>query len=288
VNEEEGVEPILQTNESESIKPLIQNPDISQQFKILIVDDEPVNIQVLINHLSLQNYSLTQASNGTEALAAIEQGFKPDLILLDVMMPRMTGYEACQKIREKFPANEVPILMLTAKNQVNDLVEGLSVGANDYLTKPISKTELLARIKTHLRLSNINIASGRFVPHKFLQLLNKESIIDVALGDNVQQEMSIVFSDIRDFTTLSESMTPEDNLSLSMPIYLAWNQRLSKIMGLLINTLAMRLWHCLAAVRMMRSKPELACYIDLLTIINIALIQVMYQLKLGLVLIQVY
>ncbi len=211
VNEAEGVEPILQTNESESIKPLIQNPDISQQFKILIVDDEPVNIQVLINHLSLQNYSLTQASNGTEALAAIEQGFKPDLILLDVMMPRMTGYEACQKIREKFPANEVPILMLTAKNQVNDLVEGFSVGANDYLTKPISKTELLARIKTHLRLSNLNIASGRFVPHKFLQLLNKESIIDVTLGDNIQQEMSIVFSDIRDFTTLSERMTPEEN-----------------------------------------------------------------------------
>jgi two-component system sensor histidine kinase ChiS len=211
VNEAEGVEPILQTNESESIKPFIQNPDISQQFKILIVDDEPVNIQVLINHLSLQNYFLTQASNGTEALAAIEQGFKPDLILLDVMMPRMTGYEACQKIREKFPANEVPILMLTAKNQVNDLVEGLSVGANDYLTKPISKTELLARIKTHLRLSNLNIASGRFVPHKVLQLLNNESIIDVTLGDNVQQEMSIVFSDIRDFTTLSERMTPEDN-----------------------------------------------------------------------------
>jgi adenylate cyclase len=211
VNESEGGERILQTNSPQSIKPLIQNLDSSQQFKILIVDDEPVNIQVLINHLSLQNYSLTQAYNGTEALAAIEQGFKPDLILLDVMMPRMTGYEACKKIREKFPANEVPILMLTAKNQVNDLVEGLSVGANDYLTKPISKNELLARIKTHLRLSNLNIASGRFVPHKFLQLLGKESIIDVAVGDYVQQDMSILFSDIRDFTTLSERMTPEEN-----------------------------------------------------------------------------
>jgi two-component system sensor histidine kinase ChiS len=210
VNESEGVEPILQTNQSESIKPLIQNHDISQQFKILIVDDEPVNIQVLINHLSLQNYSLTQASNGTEALAAIEQGFKPDLILLDVMMPRMTGYEVCTKLREKLPANEVPILMLTAKNQINDLVTGLNAGANDYLTKPISKNELLARIKTHLKLSNLNIAYGRFVPHKFLQLLNKESIIDVEIGDQVQQEMSILFSDIRDFTTLSESMVPED------------------------------------------------------------------------------
>ena len=211
VNEEEYTAPILTAPEIESLPSYLQNQYISQPFKILIVDDEFVNLQVLVNHLSLQNYSLTQASNGTEALGIIEQGFKPDLILLDVMMPRMTGYEVCQKIREKFPANELPILMLTAKNQVNDLVEGLSVGANDYLTKPISKNELLARIQTHLRLSNLNVAYGRFVPHKFIHLLNKESIVDVSLGDNVQQEMSILFSDIRDFTTLSESMTPEDN-----------------------------------------------------------------------------
>ena len=210
-NEPESIKPILQIQDLETSNTFIPSQDISQQFKILIVDDELVNLQVLVNHLSLQKYSLTQASNGTEALAIIEQGFRPDLILLDVMMPRMTGYEVCQKIRERFPANELPILMLTAKNQVNDLVEGLSVGANDYLTKPISKNELLARIKTHLHLSNLNIAYGRFVPHKFIHLLNKESIIDVAVGDNVQQEMSILFSDIRDFTTLSESMTPEDN-----------------------------------------------------------------------------
>jgi len=184
----------------------------TSQFKILIVDDEPVNLQVLVNHLLLEDYAITQANNGIEALAVIEQGFKPDLILLDVMMPRMTGYEVCQKLREQFAANELPVVMLTAKNQVNDLVAGLSVGANDYLTKPISKNELLARLKTHLRLSNIHIACSRFVPRQFLQLLNKESIVDVQLGDNVQkEEMSILFSDIRNFTTLSESMTPEDN-----------------------------------------------------------------------------
>ncbi|MEQ9000787.1 MAG: ATP-binding protein [Coleofasciculus sp. B1-GNL1-01] len=180
-------------------------------FKILIVDDEPVNLQVLVNHLSLQNYAITQASNGIEALATIENGFKPDLILLDVMMPRMTGYEVCQKIRQQFPANELPVVMLTAKNQVSDLVIGLNVGANDYLTKPISKHELLARIKTHLQLSNINIAYSRFVPHEFLKLLNKESIIEVQLGDQVQKYMSILFSDIRNFTTLSERMTPTEN-----------------------------------------------------------------------------
>jgi two-component system sensor histidine kinase ChiS len=181
------------------------------KFKILIVDDEPVNVQVIVNHLSQLNYAIARAANGMEALEIIETGFHPNLILLDVMMPKMTGYEVTQKLRQHFPASELPILMLTAKNQVSDLVEGLSVGANDYLSKPISKNELLARLKTHLKLSQINQAYGRFVPHKFIDLLNKESIIDVQLGDNVEKEMSILFADIRDFTTLSEQMTPEDN-----------------------------------------------------------------------------
>ncbi len=203
--------PVSVGSEEEGVDLSLIPQDRAQNFQILIVDDEPINIQVLINHLSLQNYAIAQANNGIEALTMIEQGLKPDLILLDVMMPRMTGYEVCKKLRDNFPAHELPVVMLTAKNQVDDLVEGLSVGANDYLTKPISKNELIARIKTHLRLSNLNVAYGRFVPHEFLRLLNKESIIDVELGDQIHREMSILFSDIRDFTTLSESMTPEDN-----------------------------------------------------------------------------
>lgn len=190
---------------------LTVNGQQPHQFKIMIVDDEPVNLQVLVNHLSLESYSLALAENGIDALSMLSRGFKPDLVLLDVMMPRMTGYEVCHKIREQFPANELPVVMLTAKNQVNDLVEGFNAGANDYLTKPISKNELLARIKTHLRISTLNIAYSRFVPREFLHFLHKESIVDVQLGDQVQQDMSILFSDIRDFTTLSETMTPEDN-----------------------------------------------------------------------------
>lgn len=181
------------------------------RFHILVVDDEPINLQVLINHLSLQNYALTQASNGMEALEIIDEGFKPDLILLDIMMPKMTGYELCQKLREQFPANELPVVLLTAKNQVSDLVEGFSAGANDYLTKPVSKNELLARIKTHIRLAKINAAYGRFVPYEFLQFLERESIIDVQLGDQVQKEMTVLFADIRSFTTLSEKMSPKEN-----------------------------------------------------------------------------
>ena len=181
------------------------------RFQILIVDDEPVNLQVLVNHLSLQNYAITQAVNGMDALEILDKGFKADLILLDIMMPKMTGYELCQKIREQFPANELPIVLLTAKNQVSDLVEGFSVGANDYLTKPISKNELLARIKTHIRLAKINTAYGRFVPHEFLQFLERENIVDVQLGDQIHKEMTILFADIRSFTSLSEKMSPKQN-----------------------------------------------------------------------------
>lgn len=184
-----------------------------EDFQILIVDDEPINLQVLVNNLALQNYALTQATNGIEALELIDKGMKPDLILLDVMMPRMTGYEVCQRLRERFLPNELPIVMLTAKNQVSDILEGFNSGANDYLTKPFSKNELLARIKTHLHLAKINAAYGRFVPHNFLQLMGHESIVEVKLGDHVQKEMTILFSDIRSFTTLSESMSPQENFN---------------------------------------------------------------------------
>ncbi|HAX80364.1 MAG TPA: guanylate cyclase [Cyanobacteria bacterium UBA11372] len=203
LDREKDIEPNLPT-----LSP--SNSHNSQQFKILIVDDEPVNLQVLINHLSLENYAITQAVNGIDALAVIDQGFLPDIILLDVMMPRMTGYEVCQKIREHYTPSQLPILMLTAKNQVSDLVTGLSLGANDYLRKPISKNELIARIKTHLKLSNITQSYSRFVPYQFLEHLNKDSIIDVELGDAVKKEMSVLFCDIRDFSSRSETMTPED------------------------------------------------------------------------------
>lgn len=139
-------------------------PEISQKktgFKILIVDDEPINLQVLVNHLSLENYAITQATNGVEALEIMEKGFRPDLILLDVMMPKMTGYEVTQKIRQMWQASELPILLLTAKNRVGDLVAGFDAGANDYLTKPVEKDELLARIRTHLNLLSLTTENLR-------------------------------------------------------------------------------------------------------------------------------
>jgi two-component system sensor histidine kinase ChiS len=183
----------------------------AQNFKILIVDDDPINLQVLSNHLSFQNYNVIQALNGEQALSALESEQHFDLIILDIMMPRMSGYEVCAKLREKYPAYELPVVMLTAKNQVSDLIAGFQFGANDYLTKPFSKDELLTRIKSHINLSQTNHAYGRFFPDSFLKFLKKESIVDVNLGNHVSKKMAVMFSDIRSFTSLSESMTPQEN-----------------------------------------------------------------------------
>ena len=147
-----------QTEAVTTVQKEAQLPAQEGEINILIVDDEPVNRQVLVNHLSLQYYTITQAETGMEALALLEKAYQPDLILLDIMMPHLSGYEVTQKIRETQAPDELPIILLTAKTQTADLVLGLECGANDYLTKPISKDELLARIKTHLHIQQLKQA----------------------------------------------------------------------------------------------------------------------------------
>ncbi len=139
---------------NEPVIPFISDAD-NHHYNVLIVDDEPINLQVLSNHLTLKNYHIAQARNGPEALRLIDTGFKPDLVILDVMMPKMSGFDVCRKIREKHPASDVPVILLTAKNQTQDVTEGFNAGANDYVTKPFSKDELLARIHTQLDLSHL-------------------------------------------------------------------------------------------------------------------------------------
>ncbi|SDL50590.1 tetratricopeptide repeat protein [Kriegella aquimaris] len=182
---------------------------VSQVGKILIVDDEHINRRVLENHLSVAGYAISEAKNGQEALELLDNGAAFDLILLDVMMPGLSGYEVCEKIRENHMASELPIVLLTAKNRVSDLVAGFTVGANDYLTKPFSKNELLSRIKMHLNLNGIHKATSKFVPTQFIKSIGRETITDIVLGDHVEKEVTVLFSDIRGYTHLAESMTPK-------------------------------------------------------------------------------
>jgi signal transduction histidine kinase/DNA-binding response OmpR family regulator len=199
------------TGNIEELLPQVIGNQTVAGYKIMIVDDEPVNLQVLQNYLTMQGYDVVQATGGREALELLDNGLNPDLVVLDIMMPFISGYQVCQKIREHYLVNQLPVVMLTARTQVNDLQDGFESGANDYITKPFSKNELVARIKTHLKLAKINAAYNRFVPHEFLQFLEKESIVEVRLGDYVQKEMTIMFSDVRSFTSLSEKMTPKEN-----------------------------------------------------------------------------
>ena len=127
--------------------------ELNTVYTILTVDDESINQQVLKNYLLPESYSLDQVYSGEKALEYLETNRKPDLILLDIMMPGMSGYEVCRIIREKYTSAELPIIMLTAKDRDTDLVAGFKSGANDYLPKPFSQSELIARINSHIELT---------------------------------------------------------------------------------------------------------------------------------------
>lgn len=120
---------------------------------VLVVDDEYLNLRIVESHLSPQ-YELVTALSGADALEILSTR-KPDLVILDLMMPVMTGYQVCQVVRKRYDADELPIIMLTAKNRVEDLVKGFSMGANDYITKPFSKEELKVRVNKQFELMNL-------------------------------------------------------------------------------------------------------------------------------------
>ena len=120
--------------------------------KILVVDDELAIVDLLSFNLKKEGYDVVTANDGEEALLKSETE-SPDLILLDVMLPKMDGFTVCRKVRER---KTTPIIMITAKEEEVDKVLGLELGADDYLTKPFSVRELMARVKANLRRTDIN------------------------------------------------------------------------------------------------------------------------------------
>ncbi len=133
---------------------------------LLVVDDEPVNLRVVENHLRINGYRVSTATSGVEAQALLrERGDDYDLVLLDVMMPGLSGYQVCEELRDQYTPERLPVIFLTALTRDGDLDQGFAVGGNDYIPKPFSYDELQARIRLHLTLSRQSRA---------LQELNQE------------------------------------------------------------------------------------------------------------------
>lgn len=127
--------------------------DLNRNLTILAVDDDPINLEVLKVQLIGSGFNVIPVLDGPNAISFANE-VKPDLILLDIMMPKMSGYQVCKILREKYSMYEMPILMLTAKNRIEDVLSGLEAGANDYLGKPFDKRELLARVNTLILLKS--------------------------------------------------------------------------------------------------------------------------------------
>jgi len=131
---------------------------------VLIVDDNATNLQVLAEILKSREYKIAMAKNGVKALHFIDK-IKPDLILLDIMMPEMNGFEVCRKLKENHDTKEIPIIFISALSDTSDKIKGFEAGGVDYITKPFQKEEVLARVKAHMDLRNA---------HKKLEIINEE------------------------------------------------------------------------------------------------------------------
>jgi putative two-component system response regulator len=122
-----------------------------KKYTILIVDDISINIDIL-RGLLISKYNIEEAFDGSTALAIASSDNPPDLILLDVLMPDMDGFEVCRKLRETRGGLELPIIFLTSNEEMESMITGFKIGGQDYITKPFNPDELLSRVETHLKL----------------------------------------------------------------------------------------------------------------------------------------
>jgi len=205
---------------------------------ILIVDDQPDNREILDVRLRAQGYDTSQANDGEEALDKI-RALLPDLVLLDVMMPKLDGFEVCRRVRATTDLPFIPIVLVTARTETQDMVTGLDAGANDYLTKPVDKIALTARVRSMLRIKalhdqvqaqkaelslwNADLKSKvaaqvqviertnrlrRFLPKQVAEQILAATDKDNPLDTN-RTEIAVLFADIRGFTAFAEQQPPE-------------------------------------------------------------------------------
>src|SRR5262245_60953956 len=181
--------------------------------RILVVDDTPANIQSLAATLKEKGYQISVATNGRQALDAVAK-LRPDLILLDVMMPEMDGFETCRRLKASATTSDIPVIFLTARTETEDIVKGFELGAVDYVSKPFNAHELLARVHTHLTMDRLHRENERLLlsilPAAIAQRLKAG---DAGIADHFP-EGSVLFADIVNFTDLSAGMSPKPLVSL--------------------------------------------------------------------------
>src|SRR5437762_2844250 len=206
-------------------------PRMSAPRKILVVDDTPQNVKLLADLLRAKGYAVATAKSGREALEQVDAEH-PDLVLLDVVMPEMSGYDVCRKLRGNLATATLPIIMVTALDPAQERVKGIEAGADDFLSKPINQPELLARVKSLLRikllheeLAEWNRTLEQRVEQQLAQLERLERLKRffspqlaemIVSGDaedplrSHRREISVVFLDLRGFTAFAETSEPEE------------------------------------------------------------------------------
>jgi len=218
----------------------------SDRKKLLLVDDEPINLALMRGILQSQ-YGLAFARSGAEALT-IATDAPPDLILLDVMMPGMDGYEVCAQLKANPRLADVPVIFVTALGQVDDEREGFNLGAVDFIVKPISAAILQARVATHLRLRELTSSLQVEVRSQLekLESLGRlkryfpAAVVEAILaqgGDRLpkseRRQVTAVFLDLRDFTSFAERAEPEDVWELLRDYHAAMGPLIERAGGVL-------------------------------------------------------
>lgn len=227
---------------------------MSDAEKILVVDDTPMNVRVLEDLLTAKGYQVETASSGPEALEKVEQ-WRPDMVLLDVVMPGMSGYEVCRQIRKDAAMRILPVVMVTALDPGEERLKGLEAGADDFLTKPVNQPELVARVRSLLRIKSlydqVQAQAAKLSEwsatletrieeqvaqldrlsrlRRFLSPQVADLIVEAG-DDSVLQshrcEIATLFCDLRGFTAFSETGEPEEVMEVL--------QRYHETMGRLI------------------------------------------------------
>jgi adenylate cyclase len=209
--------------------------------RILVVDDNEINRDIIATRLGTHGYEILQAADGEEALTAVAQ-YHPDLVLLDVMMPKLDGLEACRRLKSMGGSAFMPIILVTAKSNTQDVVEGLDAGADEYLTKPLDQAALMARVRSVLRIKALHDqvqeqAADLATLNQTLEQRVKEQVAElermgrlkgflspqiaklVSSGDervleSHRSEVTVVFCDVRNFTAFAEAAEPEEVMAV--------------------------------------------------------------------------